>query len=237
MQFLSHASLNTIHVVMGGDMVVDVDTIPPQIADVKMDEGNDQAKTWKAGDHTGVITGKYLSGTDVSILLAEAADIGNPVFTVDKTKSTDTSLYFSVNFPGDVKADQLTFRVAKTSKSGDKVQSTPFVIKTSQETLHLDQPTVSGTTLSIIGSGFADPMTVYLFKPGTPTSDVSKADKTVDKTTGLTITSPTQADIDLSKAGVDLTKDTGCWSVSIKVGSLTVTEVQTFPQTACKKAK
>lgn len=126
-KFLAHASLNTIRVIVGGEMMVNVDRIPATITSVNFDDGNDKAATWGVGDHKGIIRGNYLKGGTITI--DEAKQIGDPKITVDTENSNDQELHFSLALKQKVDpGTQLTFRVTKKDKDGNKVQGLPYVV-------------------------------------------------------------------------------------------------------------
>jgi hypothetical protein len=125
MKFMAHASLNTIRVIVGGDMTVDVDRIPATITSITMDEGNQNAATWKKGKHSGVISGNFLSCLTPS--LTDPTALSKIAFTADQNSSSK-DLHFTMDLPSDVSSGtNITFIVTKSDKQGNKIRSTPFV--------------------------------------------------------------------------------------------------------------
>jgi hypothetical protein len=111
---LDRTSLNTVRVIVGGTMTVDVNKVPPQITDIQIDQDKDGTAKWKKGDTlTGVIRGSFLSGATPSITkpenMLQAAAVGKD--------STDTELHITVTPSQDLGADTttLTFQVSKKS--------------------------------------------------------------------------------------------------------------------------
>lgn len=121
---INHLSLNTVRVLVGGTMAVDVDTVPANISSVEIDTPADKTSStmWQAaGALTGVIRGSFLSnGTPV---IVGADDLGIKIAAVPEG-SMDTALHFKIALSKAIPATQtnLTFQVKKT-KGATSVQS------------------------------------------------------------------------------------------------------------------
>jgi hypothetical protein len=228
MKFLAHASLNTVRVVIGGDMTVDVSRIPPTIAAIAMDEGNDNAATWKKGkDHKGAIQGTFLS--DGTPAITDPAAFSKTSFTVDTSTTTSKELHFTMKLDSDVPSGQnLTFTVTKSDKGGNTVVSTPFVLPVVYASPSLSNAIVKGKALTITGSKLADAKKAVLSDTGKTDPDIT-LDNTA--TPGVLIVEDTEVDIDLSKAK-DLAS--GCWLVKLQMADDSQTNGVLFPQSDAK---
>jgi hypothetical protein len=124
---INHLSLNTVRVLVGGTMTVDVDTVPANITSVDVDIPADKTSSsmWQtAATLTGVIRGSFLSnGTPV---IVGSDDLGIKIAAV-ADGSTDTALHFKITLSKALPTTQtkLTFQVKKT-KSGTSVQSANY---------------------------------------------------------------------------------------------------------------
>ncbi len=124
---INHLSLNTVRVLVGGTMTVDVDTVPSNITSVEIDTPADKTSSsmWQAaGTLTGVIRGSFLSNGTPEIVGSE--DLGIKIAAV-ADGSTDTALHFKITLSKALPATQtkLTFQVKKT-KGGTSVQSANY---------------------------------------------------------------------------------------------------------------
>jgi len=118
--FLNSASLNTVKVLVGGIMTVDVSSIPANITSIEMEEGNDNAASFKKGDHKGIIHGSFLL-TGTPQLVGGPSDAK---LTIVQSNSNDTSMHFTLSLGSDVDAAKfpiLTFRVVKKDKNNQDV--------------------------------------------------------------------------------------------------------------------
>jgi hypothetical protein len=123
---LQKVSLNTIHVVVGGILAVDVNTVPAQSTsvDISAPQGMSADKMWtEPGDYEGTINGGFLTGGEPDI--AEAGDLGITNVIGLSKGSTDTQLKFKMtltkSFPSTTKA--LTFTVEKKGSQGGSIIS------------------------------------------------------------------------------------------------------------------
>ncbi len=94
----SRLSLNSVRVVIGGAMSVDVTAIPATIYSVTFDEGDSSAALWTTpdGEHTGKLSGVYLTGGTLSVVDSTGKAIGGITVTVDSSQSSDTDLAFTM---------------------------------------------------------------------------------------------------------------------------------------------
>jgi hypothetical protein len=131
-ELLHRVSLNTVKVVVGGTMTVDVDSVPAQINSVSITNSDGSAVDWtKAGDLKGVMEGSFLSGAQPQI--AEAAKLGITNATAVTDGSTDTLLNFNMSIPAgmSISSDatnptKLTFTAVKKDKQGASITSAAF---------------------------------------------------------------------------------------------------------------
>ncbi len=226
MKFLAHASLNTVRVIVGGTMNVDVNSVAPNVASITMNEGNGNAATWKKGAHSGVIQGTFLGNGTPSI--TNSTDLAKTEFDVD-AKSTDTTLNFTMTLADDVASGQtLTFVVTKTDKDGNKIVSAPFELPVSYSSPSLSNAIVKGTALTITGSNLSDAEKVLLSAPGAATPDV-----TLDSTTvgALNVKNQAEVDVDLSKTKA---LSSGCWMVKLQMKDSSQTNGVLFPEVDSK---
>lgn len=127
---INKLSLNTVRIVVGGTMTVDVNNVPPQISSItiKTSNGADAATTasaWQAqGDLTGTIVGSFLGGAFPSLVNPPA---GVTVKRLENN-STDSQLQFTLNLASSLPASttELTFEVSKTSSSMSIIKSATF---------------------------------------------------------------------------------------------------------------
>ena len=118
---LDLTSLNTVRVIVGGTMTVDVNKVPAQITEVDIDQDKDGTATWKKGSSlTGVIRGSFLGGGTPTITKPE--NLQAAAVTKD---SSDTELYITITPKEDlpVGTNTLTFQVSKKS-DGSTITST-----------------------------------------------------------------------------------------------------------------
>jgi hypothetical protein len=242
MKFLSHASLNTVRVVVGGDFTVNVNDVPATINALEMDGGN---AVWSsAGKKTGTLRGSFLNGGKPQI--AEAEKLG--ISELDSTDNTnDTALKFTMTLKSPLKPGTvLTFKVTKTNAETKKsVESMPFPFTV---------PALAGGTtmdvsdaitrdkddiLTIKGRNFADtaeqPLKVLLFSGATKPADPAKANFTLTKA-NFQQQNPDEIDIDLCTIK-DFQLDDSTWTVMVQQGDSTSTVFPTFKAFASAKDK
>lgn len=178
MKFLSHASLNTVRVVVGGDFTINVNDIPAIVNAVEIEGG---VAAWgSSGEKTITLKGNFLATGDPQIVEADKLKISK-LTVVDNT--SDSTLQFKATLSDPLTpGTTLTFRVDKTNNETKKtVQGVPFEF-------HVPKP-VEGTELSlgnvfanadgtvtVRGANFSDNTKVLLFSDATKASDPKKAD-------------------------------------------------------------
>lgn len=122
---LDQTSLNTVRVIVGGTMTVDVDKIPPQITGIEVDvpAGKDESSMWvKGATITGIIRGSFLGGGTPAITNPENIQVAGVA-----KDSTDKELHFSITLKEELKPETaLTFEVSKKS-DGATIKSAPYV--------------------------------------------------------------------------------------------------------------
>jgi len=96
-QLFTQLSLNSVHVVVGGVMSVDVASVPATIYEVDFNSGNTNASIWStAGKQDGKIVGVYLSGAMPSVVDATGVPIDGISLTAVPESSSDTELAFQM---------------------------------------------------------------------------------------------------------------------------------------------
>jgi hypothetical protein len=136
---LKRSSLNTVRVIVGGIMTVDVDNVPAIINSVEIQPPSDAStpaastsatSMWTTlGTLEGVIRGSFLSNGTPSIAEADKFAITNVVAVSDG--STDQELHFKMTLTKAMPEGQntLTFAVTKKTKQSATVESAPFAYK------------------------------------------------------------------------------------------------------------
>ena len=118
-RLLDGVSLNTVRVLVGGTMTVDVNKVPPQITEVDIDvpAGKDATTMWTLTDAkpttlTGVIRGSFLGGGTPTV-----TNLGSKAQVKGVTEgSSDTELHFTITLNEDLPAGtKLSFQVSKKS--------------------------------------------------------------------------------------------------------------------------
>jgi hypothetical protein len=147
-EILSQASLNTVRVLVGGIMTVDVNNIPAKIdsVDVDVPASSTAADVWKTpGAITGSIRGSFLSGGQPSV--AESNIVEN--VTAVQDGSTDKVLHFKLTLKAAAASPQkLTFKVTKKNSQGGTVDSSPFPYEIPAPTPSTSSPTATGGAAS-----------------------------------------------------------------------------------------
>jgi len=242
MKFLSHASLNTVRVVVGGDFTVNVNDVPASINALEMDGGN---AVWaSAGKKTGTLRGSFLNGGKPQI--AEAEKLG--ISELDSTDNTnDTALKFTMTLKSPLKPGSvLTFKVTKTNAETKKsVESMPFPFTVPAPAGGTTMDVSDAITrdidniLTIKGRNFADtaeqPLKVLLFSGATKPADPAKANFTLTKASFKQQT-PAEIDIDLCTIK-NFQLDDSTWTVMVQQGDSTSTVFPTFKAFASAKDK
>jgi len=232
-KFLANASLNTVHVVVGGEMTIDVTKVPATITSIDMDNGNSNADTWKASTQTGVIQGSFLTNGTPNI--KEAKDQGITGIKAVTEGSSDTTLHFTMTLSKDIPdGTKLTFTVTKKDNDGNTVTSMPFVLTTgsgSSSTSQITGAQVKNNVVTISGGGFPtakpDSMTISLH------SDIAKPSDYTLNNKGFTIPNASEIDIKLEglqdKDGKAVSLTAGCWTAKATVDSKALDGEAAFP--------
>jgi hypothetical protein len=239
-RFLAHASLNTVHVVIDGDMTVNADQVPASIVSIDMDGGNANPTVWTTiGDAKGVVHGSRLTGGTVTI--AESDKLGIGTILTDDTTSSDTALHFTLPLTKAIASGQnLTFKVVKKDKQNHLVESGNYIFPVEYPPTAVTDAIIKNSTLMITGVGFADskasPLTVLL-APGV-NNTASKL--TLTDTNFTTPPTATEVDIDLSKVDAGKPLASGCWIVKAQIGGTDVANSAQFlmakPNVTCAAA-
>jgi hypothetical protein len=129
LDFLNRASLNTVHIIVGGSMNIEIDAVPAKIDSIEIDTPANTSVgslLTKAGDIQGSIHGSFLSGGQPSIAEADQLGINNVVALPDA--STDKQLNFKMSLTKPIPESQkkLTFKVIKKNSKGVTVESVTF---------------------------------------------------------------------------------------------------------------
>jgi hypothetical protein len=131
-ELLDRMSLNTVRVVVGGTMTVDVNNVPPQIAgvDIEPPSGETTSSMWtletgaKSATLSGTIHGRFL-GSATPTLVSPPSGI-----TIKRVAdgSSDTALQFTLTLTSSLPQDtkQLAFQVSKSSSTGSTIKSATY---------------------------------------------------------------------------------------------------------------
>jgi hypothetical protein len=129
---INRISLNTVRVIVGGTMAVDVNSVPPQITSVDIDvpDGKSASNMFTVSDEkkpvtlSGAIHGSFLGGAKPELVGVPAGMTINGV----SDGSTDTLLNFTLTLtqtpPASTK--ELSFQASKSSASGSTLKSAVF---------------------------------------------------------------------------------------------------------------
>jgi hypothetical protein len=122
---VNRLSLNTIRVIVGGTMTVDVDSVPSQITSVDIDTPAAGVENmWKKGSLSGTIHGSFLSGATPTLVSPPSGATIKGV----ADGSTDTQLHFTLSLASDLPAgtSKLTFQVTKPGTKGSTIKSSTY---------------------------------------------------------------------------------------------------------------
>lgn len=122
---VNRLSLNTIRVIVGGTMTIDVNSVPSQIVSVEIDTpAGGAGGMWKKGSLSGTIHGSFLSGATPTLVSPPS---GVTIKSV-ADGSTDTQLHFTLNLASDLPAStsKLTFQVTKSGTKGASITSSTY---------------------------------------------------------------------------------------------------------------
>jgi hypothetical protein len=156
---LNRLTLNTIRAVVGGEMSVDVDSVPGAIQGATFD-GTDPAAIFAvAGDKTGTLSGLYLSGAQVQV----ANVTGAKVATVSDG-STATSLKFKLTLTSPIPSGTVIhFTVTKAKKDGTTLTSGEYLYTVNYtvsppriDDVKATTDDTGTTTVTVTGSNFYD---------------------------------------------------------------------------------
>jgi hypothetical protein len=122
-QVLSNASLNTVHVVVGGTMTVNVDNVPAKIDSIECTTPDQKPITsWeKAQDVVCVVHGSFLGNGQPSVVNGDQLGITNLAAVADI--STEKDLHFKMSLTKLLTENKLTFKVVKKTAAGANVES------------------------------------------------------------------------------------------------------------------
>lgn len=228
--FLNSFSLNTVRVLVGGVMAIDVDTIAPAIQDIEMDGGNTPGVWAEPGQKTGIISGRYLKNAEISILDADKYGITDVAAIPEG--STDTALEFGFKTSKPVPSGTiLTITLTKKIKVHGKDKaliSNPYLL---QVDYHIDPPKIdsverTGDKLVIKGANFFavkdDAVQLKLL----PSAAMGLSAVTVNKT--AITRKPDQLEVDLTK----VTLAPACWIPDLQVSSAAASGAKPFAQPA-----
>jgi hypothetical protein len=131
-EVVNRLSLNTVRLIIGGTMTVDVNSVPPQITSVEIEPptGETTSTMWtiktgaKSATLNGTIHGSFLGGATPNLL--------NPPNGVTikavAQGSSDTALQFTLTLTASLPAGtkSLSFQVSKSSSSGSMIKSATY---------------------------------------------------------------------------------------------------------------
>ena len=236
MKFLSHASLNTVRVVVGGDFTVNINDIPAMVNGIDLDKG---VGAWTTtGDQTGILRGSFLANGDPQIV--EADTLGIKIAAVDKTADSTMKIKITLPNPPLKPGTTLTFRVDKTNAETKKtVQGVPFSFQVPKpvEGTELSLGNVfanDDATVNVKGANFSDNTKVLLFSDPAKVSDPAKADVSLSKNDVKSVKSD-EIVIDLCQVkNFDFDKK---WTVKIQDGAQVAPQSQPLNAPAAAKSK
>ena len=121
---VNRLSLNTVRIVVGGTMTVDVNSVPSQITSIEIDPPAAADEKWKKGTLNGTVHGSFLSGATPTLVTPPS---GVTIKAVSDG-STDTELHFTLNLASDLPAstNKLTFQVTKSGTKGATFTSSTY---------------------------------------------------------------------------------------------------------------
>ena len=129
---INRLSLNTVRVIVGGTMTVDVNNVPPQIAsvDIEAPTGETTSSMWtlkigvKNATLNGTIHGSFLGGATPTLVSPPS---GVTIKAVAQGAS-DTELPFTLTLTSSLPANtkSLSFQVSKSSSSGSTIKSATY---------------------------------------------------------------------------------------------------------------
>lgn len=129
---INRLSLNTVRVIVGGTMTVDVNNVPPQIASVEIEppSGQTTSTMWtvKAGANNallnGTIHGSFLGGGMPALVNPPNGVTIKAVAQGSNDNQLQFALTLTSSLPPGTKS--LTFQVSKSSSSGSTIKSATF---------------------------------------------------------------------------------------------------------------
>jgi hypothetical protein len=121
---VNRLSLNTIRIIVGGTMTVDVNSVPSQITSVDIDPPAKADDMWKKGSLNGTIHGSFLSGATPTLVSAPSGVTIKGV----ADGSTDTQLHFTLDLASDLPTgtSKLTFQVTKPGSKSSTIKSSTY---------------------------------------------------------------------------------------------------------------
>jgi hypothetical protein len=121
---VNRLSLNTIRIIVGGSMTVDVNSVPSQITSVDIDPPAKADDMWKKGSLNGAIHGSFLSGATPTLVSPPSGVTIKGV----ADGSTDTQLHFTLDLASDLPTgtSKLTFQVTKPGSKSSTIKSSTY---------------------------------------------------------------------------------------------------------------
>lgn len=156
-KFLDRLSMDSVRIVVGGTMTVDVGEVPASIADVIAEGGNDLAATWaEAGEKTATISGRCFSGGKPLIPEAEKLGISDLAIVAGSLSDRHMQIKFKLNKRVDPDSE-IKVQVIKERKDKPTIESMVFPWRVSYTLTPLgisNRPTIEGDSIVIKGAGF-----------------------------------------------------------------------------------
>jgi hypothetical protein len=223
LDFIGSVSLNRVTVTVDGVMSVDINTIPPRIGGVELDDvvncGSQKSQCfWSniaadSGVRSGIVQGSYVTGGTVN--LAEANALGITEVKTISEGSTDQELHFSFKLTKPIDDQtKLHFTVTKPAPGDDKTKTLDSLPWEYLVEYSPSAPTIRPDVkqeekkLTVKGESLFDQNLVVKLIPPTGSEVEVKPTSVAANGEQIVVTIPDDA------------KPAGCWRLSVNRGKL-----------------
>jgi hypothetical protein len=212
LKLLNSISLNAIRIGIGGIMAVDMDSLPPAIESITID--NDGSGIWaEAGTFTGVARGRYLQKSTLEVADSESLGITGELLP-DDASDTSVKIRFTTTKPIPSGAI-ISLRLKKNIIMGGKsrtVYSAPYLIR---PVYTIKEPTIesvkrNASVVTVQGANFFDSGQFALRLVPSQSASAAK----IDVPKKAYVRKPDNIVVDLTKVSPPLAA--GCWSVEVE---------------------
>lgn len=130
LDMLHKFTLNSVRVVVGGSMAVDVDTVAPSVESVSIDGGNTVAVWGEPGQKTGVVHGRFLKSAEIKILDTDKYGISGVEAVADGSTDTLLKFHFTLGkpIPPDTVLTVSTMKRTKVAGVDKLLESNPYLL-------------------------------------------------------------------------------------------------------------